>query len=747
MDANNGVNSPTIAHAPISQGSVKSAGKKAEYLLKRYLWRSFLTIVGPLMVLGFYTFICFYFLADPLSNSIFPSSSLNANWVYFCWFLISVFVLDWARTGLANIEASALMLPHMAPSTARDLLWHMDTNWANPLWWLRALRAVCWRLVTHKKPRSRPPRHTPGGLWILLSFVLVFLFFAIPLSGLSMEVADAFTYATRQAHIYGPSASSFNSRLWVDLPRGIRRNWESGRQTSPSHGLLYAPNGTRNVSATYFDDQAIEAARSGNATVIHVFAGPAVREPIWGEAWGMSANISCSPVPLDQLQMIKSDAYNTSVKLRSTQTGCEFQWLSTEQATEMNRAVENNLDFPVWLNESRPMKITSGLQAHSLLAAADGWSTSLLEHASNAVRSPYDHVSNHDNWTFDHVMDDAPSQSVTSSMFEMLVWQAGASGSSTADDEIFKDYKNNPRGLVTVHNGSINALRDIGANDVGFFVGFGVHCDIRSAVGIATLDPDKRTFFNFTRGEADPSDLYFFFPVDIAPLQIQAMASMAGNQHWGNLNGSLSPRETPDEDRSLTDSTLAGVHRAIGSTMVPRANVAFQYYPTLSTENLTLAVYKLLGESVIGLMGEGGVQPWTSPTIHTLTPARHLRPGVVPWQVVLTLLAVWAISTAGAALYMLLFAGPRWAPTLSGFELFKFGAQYQDEIHQFEAVDIQGCNDCLTAIPGMVGMLPGSGTSGADRLGFIGLSEIEADRGTEYRYTLDRRRAAPVRQT
>ena len=498
----------------------------------------------------------------------------------------------------------------------------------------------------------------PSGLWMSLSSVHLLLFMTIPLSGLSMEVIDAFAYATSPARVYGPDASSFNSRSWVDFPQRTRSNWASGRLTVPPHGaLLYAPHGSKNVSTTYFDDQAMNAARNDEGTVIRVFAGPAVRESVWGEAWGLSANISCMPTPLDHLQMIRNDAYNSSVNICSTQEGCEFQWLNTNEANRMNAARLNGLDepildIPVWLNESREIHLQRGLQSYSLLAAADGWSMISTERSVKATTSPYNNVSNHDNSTFDHIMKDARPEDVTNSMFEVLLWQAGASGEGIVDDEIFKDYRLHPSPLATIKNGTTNLFKSGDAINSGVFLGFGVHCDIKSAVGTASLDPDQRTYFNFTRGEAAPSNVTFLFPFNIAPVQIQAMASLAGNQYSGNVDLALTPREESD-----TDSTLTAIHKAIGSTMLRRADDQpgmFLYYPTLSTENVTLAMYKLLGESVISLMGEGGVNPRSSTSLYALAPSKYLRPGTVPWQLVLSLLALWAFSTSLGALLVVI---------------------------------------------------------------------------------------------
>ena len=73
--------------------------------------------MGPVLFLGFYGFICFNYLVRPAQNDIVPNT-LDARWVYYAWFLMVVFILDWARTGLANVDAVALMRPRLAPRTA-----------------------------------------------------------------------------------------------------------------------------------------------------------------------------------------------------------------------------------------------------------------------------------------------------------------------------------------------------------------------------------------------------------------------------------------------------------------------------------------------------------------------------------------------------------------------------------------------------------------------------------------------------
>jgi len=56
--------------------------------------------------------------------------------------------------------------------------------------------------------------------------------------------------------------------------------------------------------------------------------------------------------------------------------------------------------------------------------------------------------------------------------------------------------------------------------------------------------------------------------------------------------------------------------------------------------------------------------------------------------------------------------------------MFRFGAQYRDEVNAFSAEPFDKCDE-LHEMPGMVGSLGGEGRGGKE--GFIGLSDHTAD--------------------
>jgi len=186
--------------------------KDGIYKLQRYTWRTLLTFIGPWLVVAYYAFICFAFLRNPPSNDIVPHIYVDAQWIFYAWFVLAILMLDWARAGLANIEAAALMHPRLAPSTASELMWHTDSKWANPLWWLRAGRAAVVSFYRRIRSRSNHKVSAPDWPWVLLALTSLLLIVSLPLSSLTMEARDVFTYTNTRAKIFGPNSTTFNPR-------------------------------------------------------------------------------------------------------------------------------------------------------------------------------------------------------------------------------------------------------------------------------------------------------------------------------------------------------------------------------------------------------------------------------------------------------------------------------------------------------------------------------------------------------
>ena len=206
----------------------------ATYSLRRHKIRTFLNTVGPLLLFGYFAFICLFYLNRPPINGVVETKTIDARWVFYSWILISIFALDWAKTALANVEAAAVMNPKFAPSTAMEFMWHGDSNWANPIWLLKALWSIFAKLfIDCNWGRGQRKRPSPGGLWISLSFIWILVFAVIPLSGLTMEVTVLSIISHAPAPIAGPNPGTLNFKGGIGLPDLIRGSWRSGGLVTP----------------------------------------------------------------------------------------------------------------------------------------------------------------------------------------------------------------------------------------------------------------------------------------------------------------------------------------------------------------------------------------------------------------------------------------------------------------------------------------------------------------------------------
>lgn len=732
---------------------------ESTYCIRRYLWRSFLTFLGPLAAVAFFVWICLYFIQHPPVNDIVESTHIDGNWVFYAWFLISVLMLDWARTGLANIEACALMDPRFAPTSAMQLMWHTDGNWANPLWWLRAMHSLLLKATMKKTSRLTSP--PPGGLWFLLSFVTLLLFTAIPLSGLAIQTAQVQSRSNERASIFGPDLGSFAylPEDPTETKQRIRQAWQSGRETTPRRGgLLYAPVSAKNVSATYFDDEA-----SLHARVIETFVGPAVREQVVGLAWGVWANVSCNPVAADKFLLIKSNGYNDfAVNFCTTNKTdtCDFRWLNLSQVQDDQFGAVN---LPCSFDETAYDSMNR--VNYSMIVAADGYTQkiapSYLDYGGWSL-SPYAFNENHDNCTMNHFKGQNAGDITTASL-EFYLWQSRWVNYER-EDPVMQSFLDNTSEIVRIAHFPGDSTYP---SDGVPWAGFGIHCDVESAVGFATVDPARRQFSNFTRrgytiipgaNLADFQSLSNFSTLQVqalyqsryvSPLQMQALSALTPNFYTDLRATSVDP----------SIGVWRAIHQALKSMKTylsigagEESTNPSQVYPLLTPEDLQESIYKILGETLISYMDERPVLEHSNQSeLYQLHQSTYIVAGVVPWQYVVVLLGLWAGIVSGAALWMLLLVGPRWAPTLDGFEMFKFGARYAESVDEFRKVDFQGCSAGLMNIPGMVGLLPGFGSNDPSLVSqrkkpyLIGLSEVSIDPGLRNswtEFTFDRKRAA-----
>lgn len=98
---------------------------------------------------------------------------------------------------------------------------------------------------------------------------------------------------------------------------------------------------------------------------------------------------------------------------------------------------------------------------------------------------------------------------------------------------------------------------------------------------------------------------------------------------------------------------------------------------------------------------------WTDPGLKGLDPITDIVPGVLPYQPVMALLALWTLLTIlPQLLFPGSFFGRRWASVLDGFAMFRFGVEWRGAVKELRGRDLDSQDETsLRQVPGMVGDL------------------------------------------
>ncbi|KAI8625388.1 hypothetical protein F5Y19DRAFT_450571 [Xylariaceae sp. FL1651] len=694
---------------------VSHRGAAAQYHFQRYIPRAVLNVLGPLFILSFYIFIVVQYFERPAVNGIAPARPLDANTVFFAWLILSIFVLDWAKSGIAGFEAAALMTPCLAPSDARQLMWHADRAWGSVSGWCKVL-VVSIEYVGKKLTRKRGTVEWQGPslLWFYLAISSLLFYITVPLSGLSMDPDNAFQLSKRPVTITGTNQSTFDARASNDLAEQMDGRWRQGNPTSPYGAtVFYAPEGTSHASDTYFEDtiqgiyhdQLTNDSISAADQTITFFAGPEVTERAYGTAWGFLTDLSCTPVhPYTGLELLQVKAINNwTAKPAFTNSrtyGTNISTMQTAQLTGGTEAVFFD-HFDVY---ATTYQYVMAANADPMGGTAYGGATNLPVNGT----------------------------------LELVMWQSYAPSTGFEPDETFLNMSSIPF-----------VVSSVSAFDNQTYLGYGIRCKAVTNTGRAFLSATTNTFSTFQQ-EAPLMDSHFTSiiaeatgVVGLHTLVYTAFTSMP-----------LAYMGPPKCDRaiSVTCSGWVGANLATKGVPLFKFESRSYQYPTLSPARMALALSKLFGEAAVAVMGRGPGNWTSSPNatsdvgIFGLEPVNNIVPGRVPYQLVLILLSLWAFVTILPQLWPTFFYGRRWGEVLDGFAMFRFGAEWKGAVSELESDEFWGSRAAaLKKVPGMVGdMNPRDGSGklngGVDEplgsnVGFVGLSHSKAETSKRRIYT------------
>lgn len=681
-----------------SQSILSHHQEKPTHKFKRYIGRSLLNTLGPVAVTGFYFFIATEFLSRPSVNNISPSRVLSGKGVFYTFFVLSVFVLDWAKSGLAGFEAWALMQPGLAPVNANQLMWHTDRAWGSMSGWWKALLVTIDFVRLGKRKGEK--WQGPSGLWFYLASCSMIFFVAVPFAGVSMEPDISFRLSDRQIAIMGPNQSTFDTQQSVSVAQKADGRWRQGIPTTPQgETILYAPEGTRNASGAFLEDEARNIylhpqRNSDSRPSITFFSGPAVGERVHGDAWGLLVNVSCVPVnPYTRLRLLNITSRNDWTA--ATNPGSAAGQPIITNASEWKTFQQGSIGSAYTLyTDSSSWHETPGFGVnYTYVMTSDRDITNALSDYSNQST---------------HSIVSRPAIPIQGSV-EMVLWQSinTAQGFSPDQDEEWLKMRDNDAVVAD-----------------GDYLGYGVQCLVYSTVGTASLSAITNTFSDFRPQQAAYGNTFLTWDTqeNLGVYAIQTLVYAAFTSAGINWQGRDAPSHLCTTDTIFstcngwfganiaTNGIPLHIARTGSKTTAAQKNSSTEssgfmlQYPAVSPERMALAMHKLFGEVAIALMAAGPGN-WTDPALRGLDPITDIVPGVLPWQLVMALLALWALLTVlPQLLFPGSFLGRRWASVLDGFAMFRFGVEWRGAVHELRGRDL-GSQDAssLCSVPGMVG--------------------------------------------
>lgn len=679
---------------PESQSILSHRQEEYPRKFQRYIGRSLLNTLGPVAVTGFYFFIVLEFLSRPSVNNIGPSRILRGKGVFYAFFVLSVFVLEWAKSGLAGFEAWALTQPRLAPVNANQLMWHTDRAWGSMSGWWKALLVTIDFLRRGK--RNGEKWQGPSGLWFYLASCSLIFFVAVPLAGVSMEPDISFRLSDRQIEIMGPNQSTFDIQQSVSVAQKADGRWRQGVPTTPQgETILYAPEGTRNASGAFFEDEAQNIYShpqrdSQSRPSITFFSGPAVGERVHGDAWGLLVNVSCVPVnPYTRLRLLNVTSVNEWTAATSPGSATGNKTLFDASFWEKVQQAPVGSSYTLYTDSSSWHETPGFGVNYTYVMTSDRDITNALSDYSNQSTDP--NVSQ-------------PTIPIQGSV-EVVLWQSinTAQGFSADQDEEWLQMRDND---VVVASGD--------------YLGYGIQCDVYSTVGTASLSAITNTFSDFRPQQADYGNTFLTWDTqeNLGVYAIQTLVYAAFTSAGINWQQHDAPSHLCTTDTIF--STCNGWFGAnIATNGIPlhiarRGSKTTQngtessgfmlQYPAISPERMALAMHKLFGEVAIALMATGPGN-WTDPALKGLDPITDIVPGVMPYQLVMALLALWTLLTAlPQLLFPSSFFGRRWASVLDGFAMFRFGVEWRGAVHELRGRDLASQDaSSLCQVPGMVG--------------------------------------------
>ena len=260
----------------------------------RGIIRGIVVTLVPLALTIYFLAIWRLFLVpsnDDANNLVFGRPDSNA--IYYSWFVLASVGLTIFHYGREGVEEGMLRRPKWSAHNPMHLRDHTRFDG-----WLRALRR---RLLL----RSQSEAHRSTSItWMLLGLVTMFGYVGLPLSGLTMEFETGYYIPTDSSRtrqhpsVVGCTKANWNARFKFDSTSASFTRWRDSSRVPPppGAGFLYTPQVSDRSNLP-------ELAKLPNdipydTGVSNIFLAPQAMAdvPIDGRSWGLVLSYQCSVV-------------------------------------------------------------------------------------------------------------------------------------------------------------------------------------------------------------------------------------------------------------------------------------------------------------------------------------------------------------------------------------------------------------------------------------------------------------------
>ncbi|WYZ43576.1 hypothetical protein EsH8_VII_000012 [Colletotrichum jinshuiense] len=458
----------------------------------RYLARTFVLLLVPLGITGYYYWIWLYLLSRDLDEAV-KYGSANESWVFWSWFIVGVFALDWAAHGLVGVELAMLETSFWRAPHLIGLLSHSEGTWGGPGGWVKCLT----KLFKERNIAAITSWYTSLNtyrLWYLLAFLTLSLYVGMPLSGITMELSDGYVPLDEAPMVVGRNSTDFNVRYHYqgsNIATLSGNAWKVGSPAVlPGISIIYTSKQTNRKDLD--DLSQIPNSLPTDPGSPEMFLVPQARVPVSGTMWGLRAEYNCSVVE-DVSEFTILGHYRGASCFGGPQEGCAHAHM-VDKSSNVWSYMEIGARMPM-IGPPQVYSPTYDETAPDAFGPGNNSQLDIFEYALWQVRvkASYDEIKNFNNTVGPTVKGlDSPFMKADNGS-----WVANAT---------FFDQKNYTT-KATAKNDAWQRLIIQGRQTLEVAAPIGVRCVIKSALGSASIDPATSTFSDFrTEYPKPPND-------------------------------------------------------------------------------------------------------------------------------------------------------------------------------------------------------------------------------------------------